>query len=47
VFGVALFSNRDSIFSTPPQSPSVCNAMMTDFIVRLGEFRFVIINFLI
>jgi hypothetical protein len=47
VFGVALFPNRDPIFPTPLWSPSVCNAVMTDFIARLSEFRFAIISSLI
>jgi len=47
VFRVALFHNRDPIYPTPLRSPSICNAMMTDFIARLGEFLFAIINSLI
>jgi hypothetical protein len=47
VFEVVIFPNRDPIFPTPLQSPSVCNAMMTDFITRLGKFRFTIISSLI
>jgi hypothetical protein len=47
VFGVALFSNHDSIFLTLLQSPSVCNVMTTNFIIRLGEFQFAIISSLI
>jgi hypothetical protein len=44
---VALFPNSDPIFPTPLQSPSICNAVMTDFIARLDEFQFTIINLLI
>jgi hypothetical protein len=47
MFGMTLFLNRDPIFLTPLRSPSVYNAMMTDFIVMLNEFRFAIINSLI
>jgi hypothetical protein len=44
---VALFLNRNPIFPTPLQSLFVCNAVMTDFIDQLGEFRFAIISSLI
>jgi hypothetical protein len=47
VFRVALFPNRDPIFSTSLWSTFVCNAVMTDFIARLSEFWFTIINSLI
>jgi hypothetical protein len=47
MFGVALFPNSNLIFLTPLWSPSVYNALMINFIARLGEFRFVIINSLI
>jgi hypothetical protein len=47
MFEVALFPNLDPIFPTPFRSPSVYNAMMTDFIARFGEFRFIIISPLI
>jgi hypothetical protein len=47
MIGVALFLNRDPIFPTPFRSPSIYNAMMIDFIARLGEFRFTIISSLI
>jgi hypothetical protein len=39
---MSLFLNRDPIFLTPLQSPSVYNAVMTDFIAMLSEFRFAI-----
>jgi hypothetical protein len=47
MFGVALFPNRNPIFSTPFQSLSIYNTLMTDFIVWLSEFRFAIISLLI
>jgi len=47
VFGVALFLNRDPIYPTPLRSPSVCNAVMIDFIARLCKFQFTIISSLI
>jgi hypothetical protein len=42
-----LFLNRDPIFPTPLRSPSIYNAMMTNFIARLDKFRFAIISSLI
>jgi hypothetical protein len=47
VFEVVLFSNCDLIFLTLLQSPSIYNAVMIDFIARLGEFWFSIISLLI
>jgi hypothetical protein len=47
MFVMALFLNLDPIFLTPLRSLPVYNAMMTNFITRLDEFRFAIINSLI
>jgi hypothetical protein len=40
VFGMVLFFNYNPIFSTLLWLLFVCNAVMANFIARLGEFRF-------